>query len=81
VLRATVASEENCNSREICNGKTRVGVEVLRFYEALKQIPTHLGRLIGAQQGGGRGLVVRCLQVACGKMQGSTGGDEELRIS
>jgi hypothetical protein len=48
------------NSRKIGDSQRRVRVEVVRLYEALKQIPTHLGRLIGAQGGrarawGGRG--------------------------
>ena len=38
------------DSRKIGYGQRRVGVEMIRFYEALKQIPTHLGRLIGAQR-------------------------------
>lgn len=38
------------DSRKIGDGQRGVGVEVVRFYEALKQIPTHRGRLIGAQR-------------------------------
>jgi hypothetical protein len=79
VLRAPV-----CNSREIRNGKTWVGVEVLRFYEAREQIPGHLGQLIGHSTGGGRTCMGMLERVACGKMgrgQGSTDGDEQLRLS
>lgn len=36
------------DSREVRNSERRIVVEVIRLYEALKQIPTHLGRLIGA---------------------------------
>lgn len=43
------------DSREVRNSERRIVVEVIRLDEALKQIPTHLGRLIGAC-GGGRGL-------------------------
>ena len=57
---AVVASGESCNSREIGNGKTGVGVEVLRFYKARKQVPGHLRQFIGARESGGRGLAVEC---------------------
>lgn len=47
--RATVASGcSSSDSRKIGDGQRRVGIEVVRFYEALKQIPTHLERIIGA---------------------------------
>jgi hypothetical protein len=39
---------QSCNSRKIGHCQRRVRVEVVRLYEALKKIPTHLGRLIGA---------------------------------
>jgi hypothetical protein len=45
--RATVALADG-HSRKIRNSKRRIVVEVIRVYEAFKQIPTHLGRLIGA---------------------------------
>lgn len=44
-----VASLQRCNSRKIGHCQRRVRVEVVRLYEALEEIPTHLGRLIGAQ--------------------------------
>ena len=43
------------HSRKIGDGQRRVRVEVVRLYEALKQIPTHLARLIGAQRRMGEG--------------------------
>jgi hypothetical protein len=38
------------HSRQIGHGQRGIGVEVVRLDEALKQIPTHLGRLIGARR-------------------------------
>lgn len=37
--------------RKVRDGERRIVVEVIRLYEALKQIPTHRGRLIGAEDG------------------------------
>ena len=37
-----------CISGQIGDGERGVLVEVVRLYEALEEIPTHLGRLIGA---------------------------------
>lgn len=43
------------HSRQIGHGKRGIGIEVVRLDEALKQIPTHLGRFIGARrEKGGR---------------------------
>lgn len=38
------------HSRQVGHGQRGIGVEVVRLDEALKQIPTHLGRFIGARQ-------------------------------
>ena len=38
------------HSRQIGHGKRWVAVEMVGFNEPLEQIPTHLGRFIGAQQ-------------------------------
>jgi hypothetical protein len=43
-----------CNSRKIGHCQRRVRVKVVRLYEALEKIPTHLGRLIGAMRRAGR---------------------------
>lgn len=43
------------HSRQIGHGKRRVTVEMVGFNEPLEQIPTHLGRFIGARrEKGGR---------------------------
>ena len=44
-----MASSSGENSRKIGHCQRRVRVEVVRLYEALEEIPTHLGRLIGAR--------------------------------
>jgi hypothetical protein len=37
-----------CYLRQIGHSERRIQIEVVRLYEALEKIPTHLGRLIGA---------------------------------
>ena len=48
LVAATVAVAD---SRKVRNSERRIVVEVIRLYEALKQTPTHLGRIIGAWPG------------------------------
>ena len=47
------------HSRQISHGKRWVAVEMVGFNEPLEQIPTHLGRFIGAQRKKGGGMDAR----------------------
>ena len=38
------------HSRQIGHGQRWIRIEMVGFNEPLKQVPTHLGRFIGAQQ-------------------------------
>jgi hypothetical protein len=50
-------NRESGYSRKIGHCQRRVRVEVVRLDEALKKIPTHLGRLIGALRRAGEGML------------------------
>ena len=74
------------HSRQIGHGKRRIAVEMVGFNEPLKQVPTHLGRFIGAQQLEGERMDARSSKSVAsngqmGRRQGSGRASYRRRLS